>query len=536
MKCSATTRNGTPCRLKAVEGGLCRVHQPSRLAIIQALRGPFRKSLGNLETWENWQAILAAVWGEKLSPKELGTFQAVTGREAPRAGGYDEAFLLIGRGGGKTTTCALAASYTALFSGLEKKVAEGESIYIFCLADTLAQASICHDSIRRFLRPFARMIKREAREEIELNNGFRIVTKAADEKSLRGWRLGLVVLDEADFFDTDLDRIIAALSPSIVEGGKLLAISSRGPRNSPLSKIADRYWATDSSTLVVKAPTGLMNPTFSQKKIDRDIGRDSRMAREYNPLAVDDSGLFAEASLRAVSTIRGDEPRVDAARYVAFIDAASNADAMALAIAYVWNEKARVAAVREVPAPYDPLKVLDDFADLIDRYHVRETFADRYAFSLVESALRKRQIVLTSFKPSSTDCYFKLKALIEMDAVELPADDRFIREILSLEVVRTGSGQERIEHPKHAHDDLASATAAAVFTACASVRGYKPVAAEATMTQRITHPDPIREKEIDFEEEKENCENELIDDLEKDFGPLCLPIVGGRPVILTRRK
>jgi hypothetical protein len=67
----------------------------------------------------------------------------------------------------------------------------------------------------------------------------------------------------------------------------------------------EKFWGRDDAdTLVFKAPTKLLNPSFSDRKIARDMERDPERCRtEYEAVFRDDVGaLFDEEKIRAVAT------------------------------------------------------------------------------------------------------------------------------------------------------------------------------------------------------------------------------------------
>ena len=87
-----------------------------------------------------------------------------------------------------------------MFGGWQSRVPEGEDPpAIFVLASTMEQSRITFSNIRRFLRPFSKMIIRETADEITLSNGIKISVKASDYRSVRGFRTCLVILDEVAF-------------------------------------------------------------------------------------------------------------------------------------------------------------------------------------------------------------------------------------------------------------------------------------------------------------------------------------------------
>jgi hypothetical protein len=500
-------------------------------------RRAFGKQFHDPATWSNWVVCLKTIYGLPLTPPELEVFQACTGRSHPRPGGYEEVFIIAGRQGGKSTAMGFVAAYEAALAGWEKKVGPGEQWNIFCLADTREQAGIVFGNIKRFLGPFRRLVKRETNDELDLANGAHIAVKASDFRSVRGWRLALVVLDEVAFFPNDnVDELILALTPSIIPGGRLMGISSPNRKAGSLWALHEKFWGRDDAdTLVFKAPTKLLNPTFSDRKIARDMERDPERCRaEYEAVFRDDVGaLFDDEKLRAAATDKERSPE-KGVKYQAFIDAsAGKADSMTLAVAHASNEIVYLDLVRENEPPFDFVQVVGEYATLLREYGINECWGDRYAFASLESQLRRHGSALNQTKASSTEFYLRLKALLQAGAVVLLDDKKLIDQLKRLELQTLPSGAERIDHPKNANDDMASAAAGAIYHVCKGMASRQPT--PGLVVQRHEHPDLQRERELAAKEELENCEKEMADYISGTEGGLCVPFKPGREYFPVER-
>src|SRR5438067_10124963 len=69
----------------------------------------------NHDTWAAWRTFLAALFGLPLTEAQRQQFKQCTGREQSPDDGSNEAWLIIGRRGGKSFTLALIAVYLACF-------------------------------------------------------------------------------------------------------------------------------------------------------------------------------------------------------------------------------------------------------------------------------------------------------------------------------------------------------------------------------------------------------------------------------------
>ena len=65
----------------------------------------------NPKDWAAWRSFLASLFGLPLSPDQLATFQQCTGRNNPPPGGTNEAWLVVGRRGGKSFILATIAVF-----------------------------------------------------------------------------------------------------------------------------------------------------------------------------------------------------------------------------------------------------------------------------------------------------------------------------------------------------------------------------------------------------------------------------------------
>jgi len=78
--------------------------------IVQALDDP--KVFGRYfkaETWNAWRVFLAALFGLPLTHDQLALFRQFTGRSTPPTKPLQEAWLVVGRRGGKSFVLAVIA-------------------------------------------------------------------------------------------------------------------------------------------------------------------------------------------------------------------------------------------------------------------------------------------------------------------------------------------------------------------------------------------------------------------------------------------
>ena len=75
-----------------------------RLTILDALDDPniFAHAFQNAASWSSWRTFLACLFGLPLSEEQRELFKQCTGRQKPTADECNEAWLVIGRRGGKS--------------------------------------------------------------------------------------------------------------------------------------------------------------------------------------------------------------------------------------------------------------------------------------------------------------------------------------------------------------------------------------------------------------------------------------------------
>ena len=101
------------------------------------LFGPFFK---DEQTWSGWRTFLKILFGIPLNGGERQLFRECTGRETPSKGGHSEAWLVIGRRGGKSFVLALIAVFLASFRDWRPFLGPGEVATIMVIAQDRRQA------------------------------------------------------------------------------------------------------------------------------------------------------------------------------------------------------------------------------------------------------------------------------------------------------------------------------------------------------------------------------------------------------------
>jgi hypothetical protein len=443
--------------------------------ILQACADPhlFAPWFKNRTTWEAWFAYLAALFGLPMTAEQLSTYQQCTGRTAPPIQAADESWLVCGRRAGKSFVLALVAVFLACFRDYRQYLALGERGTILVIAADRRQAR----SIIRYIRAMLtripmlkRMIERETAESFDLTNSVTIEVGTASFRAARGSTLVAALCDELAFWHTDDSanpdyEVLDAIRPGMatIPGAMLLCASSPYAKRGALHDAHKRYFGKDGQVLIWQAPTRTMNPSVSQRIIDAAMDRDpAAAASEYLAQFRNDIAAFVPREVVEACVVSGERevPRKDGVAYSAFVDpSGGSSDSMTLAIGHEERGDAIVDVLREIPAPFDPESVVEQFVKSLRSYGVTTVTGDRYAGEWVQQSFRKRGI---DYKPSElpkSALYVDLLPRLNAKTIRLLDNARLVNQLSALERRTSRGGKDSIDHPPGAHDDLANVVA-----------------------------------------------------------------------------
>lgn len=452
-----------------------RISLPHALGHAELL-GPYFQG----DSWARWRILAKAQNGEPLSADELAIFLEHTERKHAPEKPVRESWIVCGRGAGKSRFTSAEASIRAAVIDYSPILAPGEKAYVGLFAADRAQAKILFsyiDGIFSSVALLKKMVINRTAETIELNNRVIIQVKTNSYRTLRGPRYVFAAADEIAFWRSEQsanpdEEIINALRPSLARtsGSLLMAISSPYARRGMLWKMYQKYFGKDDDRILVwQGDTLSMNPTFDEQEVARAILEDESSAdAEYGAEFRKDLEDFV--SIEAVEGCIGEygERGYNASfSYGAFCDVAggSGQDSYTMAIGHKEGSKVYVDAIHETRPPFSPEQVTDAYSDILRGYGVREVFGDRYAGSWPAEQFGKRGIRYKAAEKSKSDLYIEALPAINSGNVELPRNERLIRQLTSLER-RTGrgSGKDVIDHSPGGHDDIANAVAGLITT------------------------------------------------------------------------
>lgn len=432
--------------------------------------------------WFPWRVFWKATYGLPLGPGELALYQRHTKRTTPSTAPVDEAFMVIGRGGGKTRNASLHALYRAITFD-SSRVAAGELVTIPLLAKDRKQSRLALGYVRGFCKspgiaPY--VFRGELKETVEFKTGVTIEIATATFRGSRGYTSPTVCCDEIAYWldegSNPDHEIVTAVRGTLgrVPGSLLLVLSSPyAPRGELFEAVERSFGKDDPETLVWMADTVSMNPTYSTRAIARAFKRDPVVAAsEFGSDGMVQfrqarQALVDEDAVRVCTVIdRRELPPMPGIRYVAFVDAAQgqrSGDAMTLALAHGEGTRAVLDLVREVQPPFDPGAVIRDvFAPLLHAYGIREVQGDRHAVGFVLNEFATMGITFTPSLLSKSDLFSELLPLVNTARVELLDHSTLRTQLLALERRAVRGGRDSIDHPRGAHDDVANAAAGAL--------------------------------------------------------------------------
>jgi hypothetical protein len=449
------------------------------VTILDAMRDSqlFGRQFGD-GSWRAWRAFLAALFGLPLQDDEArATFRAHTGRESPPEQPCAEAWLVVGRRGGKSRIAALVAVFLACFRDYSDVLAAGEVGTVMVLAADRKQARTVFRYITGLLDGvpmLARMVVNRTRETLELDNRVVIEVHTASYRSVRGYSIVAAVCDEIAFWD-DPDsanpdvEVVNALRPGMatVPGAMLLAISTPYARGGALWAAYDAHYGRDGDPVLVwRADTASMNPTVPRSLIDQAYERDpAAAAAEYGAEFRRDVETFlTDEVLEAVTVAaRYELPPVEGVRYSGFVDpSGGSGDSFTLAIAHGQDGLAVLDCVRETRPPFSPEAVTKEYAALLKSYRLSEVTGDRYGGQWPQEQFRKQGVFYRVAGQTKSELYLELLPALNSGRVELLDHRGLTAQLLKLERRTSRTGKDSVDHPPRGHDDVANSAAGAL--------------------------------------------------------------------------
>jgi hypothetical protein len=434
------------------------------------------------ETWRPWRVFLAALFGLPLTPEQLAIYRKHTGRGMPPSVPSHEAWLCIGRRGGKSFILAAVAVFLASFRDWRPFLGPGEVATIMIIARDRRQARVIKRFITGLLHEvpmLRRTVIAETRESIQLKNRVSIEIHTASFHSTRGYTIVAALLDEVAFWETDAEsaepdvEVISAIKPGMatIPGAMLLCASSPHARRGALWDAHRQHFGRDDDPVLVwQAATRDMNATVPQSYIDKHAADDpARAAAEYGAIFRTDIEAFLPREVVEACLVPGrrELPPVSGVSYVAFVDpSGGSAASMTLGIAHRGQDGHVVLdAVRERRPPFSPESVATEFAALLKSYGVHKVTGDRHGGEWLRERFAVHGIQYEIAEKPKSDIYRSFLPLLNDGRAELLDVPHLISQLIGLERTVSKSGKELIGPAPNVHDDVANAVAGALVLA-----------------------------------------------------------------------
>ena len=235
------------------------------MTIVDAMHDPalFGAWFKNKDSLRAWEAFLAALFGLPMDVEAAALYRQHTGRTALPSTAAREAWLVVGRRGGKSRIAALIAVYLACFHDYADKLAPGEVGTLAVIAADRRQARTVMRYVIGFLDGvpmLAELVANRTKETIELTNRVVSEVHTASFRAVRGYSLIGVICDEIAFWSTDDaganpdTENLNGLRPGMatIPGAMLIAISSPYARRGRCGKPT----ASTMGTMVIRCWCG----------------------------------------------------------------------------------------------------------------------------------------------------------------------------------------------------------------------------------------------------------------------------------------
>ena len=461
----------------------------------------FAPLFGDLDLWATWIVCLKAIFALPMDTQELEVFKRYTGRQRPPSKPVQEAYLICGRGAGKSRVASLVVTFLSCFREYQS-LAVGEKGIAMVLSPDRRQSRVVFNYTKGLfdgITMLASLVDRVTAEEIHLKTNIALEIHTASFRTLRGYSCICAVADEIAFWRSEESlnpdiEIVTALRPALarVPGSLFLALSSPYARRGVLWNQYKKFWGVDSDRVLVwQADSLSMNPSLAPEVIKQAYEEDkARASAEWGGLFRRDIESFIdrEALEACVVTDRKELSYLSSYSYSSFCDPSggSGEDSMTLSIGHIEDQRAVLDVVREVKPPFSPEAVIMEFAETLKAYHISTVRGDRYGGEWPRERFRVHGIEYQISEKTKSEIYQAFLPMLNSKKVDLLDHPKLIAQTCSLERRSGRSGRDNIDHGPGEHDDLCNAVAGLFVV---SIR-QKPEAISQQISLGITVSDP----------------------------------------------
>jgi hypothetical protein len=313
---------------------------------------------------------------------------------------------------------------------------------------------------------------------IELTNGLSIEVGTADQRKVRGKTIVAAILDESAHWRDEnsqnpAEAIWNALLPATatVPNAVIIAISSPHARKGLFSDLFHANYGKDGSTLVIKSPSWVLNPSLSRDEgiIAKAFRDDPSWANsEYGAEFRTDIENFVSEEIVELCTDAGVKERVpnNSIGYVAFTDpSGGSADAWTLGIDHCEGQLAILDALFVREPPFNPIQVAEEFSLACHRWGVNSVVGDGYSGQFAVALFEKYGIAYERSELTKSEIYLRFLPLLNAHSVRLLDLPAARHELLGLERRTTRNSRDIVDHSRGSHDDRINSVAGALVRA-----------------------------------------------------------------------
>ena len=423
---------------------------------------------------------MKTTYGLPLDSQELEIYCRATGRETYVPQEQSELTVIAGRQGGKTSRIgALIGLYEAF---RDHGLPPGERACVLVIAPVVQQARIAFKFLKKFIEAspiLEQKVLNIRKDEIELRNGVSIVCRPCSYITIRGVPVICAICDEMAFWRHEEtaanpeQEVIDAIRPAMatVRHTKLIKVST------PYRKEGILWWEFQQrgelDHPVWQLSTEEMNPAVSKTFLDKAQRSNEETFRREHLAEFTDSVLgWISPEILEQCIMRGhrEMPRVFDATYVAAIDPAFRSSDFGFAIAHrsrngsiTIDHVAKWTGTKNVPL--SAKLVCESVAETLRRYGINSIVGDQFCFPVLRQHFDTLGVFYREFTfgaHTRASLFGNLRQLMGQQKIAIVDEPELLRQLRSLEEVRTASGQVDIRTPR-GKDDLAIVVALAAF-------------------------------------------------------------------------
>lgn len=343
-----------------------------------------------------------------MTPDQLALFKKCTGRKVPPSQQVKEAWLIVGRRGGKSRILALIAVWLATFFNYRPFLAKGQRGVVHVMAADRDQTKEIMDYVKGFIgesRMLAKLVDSSTARWVRLTNSISIEVTTASYKTSRCRTVVAVLADELAFWSSDDSssnpdtEVIAAARPSMltIPNSMLLCASSPHARRGALWQAYKKHYGVESERVLVwQADTLTTRPTapdnIREEIAQAYIDDPAQASANFGALFRTDIEQFLSIeALDAVTVDERERPYISTFNFSAFADpSGGGSDSFTLGIGHMERGIAILDLLREVKPPFSPEDVVASYAEIMKSYKITKVKGDRYALQWVVEAFKSR--------------------------------------------------------------------------------------------------------------------------------------------------